>query len=168
MLPAAANSTFPTAWLSLLAAQELRVSLYCFVITLDYQKQKTKTFPELKTMGGDMCNLSYLCLSSVRWLWWTGTITFHSHTSVYCHYIPLHFFMLPPTPFYLRQLSTAAADEGHEQTNISAAHTSLPEKKKIACGLTCHFNLQHLYYLGPKSGSNQWGRMWLFERLLAS
>lgn len=47
----------------------------------------------------------------------------------------------------------SATDKGNEQTNISASHASLPQK--IAHGLTCHFNLQHLYYSAPKSDSNQ-------------
>lgn len=142
-----------------------RVPQRFFVNTLwATKKEKPEGFPVLKSMAvtcatAPICACQ-VCVGSDKLALLHSTPTPQSTAIIFPYTISRS----------LPHLSLSASSECCWRTAWTDQHLSVTHVSttKIAHGLTCHFNLQHLYCLGPKSGSNQWGRMGMCENPLAS
>ncbi len=127
-LPAAANSILPTAWPSSPADQQLRAPQHCFVNMLQANKSKDLKLFQSSNPWAVTCATSpicacQVCVGSDKLALLHSTPTPQSTAIIFPYAISrsLPHLSLPAS-------ALSATDEGHEQTNISASHTSLPQK----------------------------------------
>lgn len=127
-MPAGANSVLPTAWPSSPADQQPRAPQHCFVNVLCANKSKNLKLFQSSNPWAVTCATSPIRACQV----WVGSdklALLHSSPTPQSAAIIFPYAISRSLPHLsLSARSLSATDDGHEQTNISALHTSLPQK----------------------------------------